>query len=190
MLCLCILSLFLAIGSTSASGLKRQATTTSNIFPTDASQPIPSLFSSDIANAYFPPIVPGPGDLPDNIPPSNETSGNFTATGNWVGTSLYGYNECRKRGFGNGKINDAYYDSWKLTNCDGIMRDIDWNSASALEFLGPPANNQRYQSRIQDLLDKAASVIYSSKNPFVHHIHVRCDGKQKGQWQFFHSPSN
>ena len=171
---------FLAFtGTANALLVKRQSTTPTSldVFPTNASQPMPSLFSSDIANAYFPSMALEPGDLPDNLPPSNETSGNVTATGNWVGTSLYGYNGCAERGLNKAKINDAYYDQWKLTNRDGIMRNIDWNSAAALEYLGPPANNERYQARIQDRFDKVASIIYSSKNPFVHYIHVRCDGK-------------
>lgn len=98
---------------------------------------------------------------------------------NWSGTSLYGYNGCTKNGFSKAKINDAYYDQWKLTNRKGVKKDIDWNSAAALEYLGPPANNEKYQDRIQNLFYHASSVIYSYKNPYAHYIHVRCDDPEK-----------
>ncbi|MCJ1371368.1 hypothetical protein MMC20_002583 [Loxospora ochrophaea] len=164
-----------------ATEIERQSATltASDLFPVNASQPMPSLFSSDIGDAYFPSITLEPGDLPDNLPPSNQTSGNVTAQGNWVGTSLYGYNGCKKAGFSKAKINNAYYDMWKLTNRDGIKKNIDWNSAAALEFLGPPANNGVQQESIQQLFDTAASVTYSNLNPYAHYIHVRCDDPRK-----------
>ena len=70
---------------------------------------------------------------------------------------------------------DAYYDQWKLTNRKGVKKNINWNSAAALEYLGPPANNQRYRKQIENLYNHASSVIYSNKNPFSHYIHIRCD---------------
>ena len=143
----------------------------------NASQPTPHLVSSNRSETYFPTIVLEPGDLPDNLPPQNESGSNVMINGNRVGTNLYGYNGCRRPGFSRAKINDAYIDQWHLTNRDGIMKNIDWDSAAALEFLGPPANNEGYQGRIQDHYDKVASIIYSWRNPFVHWIHVRCDGK-------------
>jgi hypothetical protein len=36
-----------------------------------------------------------------------------------------------------GWIQEAYTDANKLVNVDGVKANIDWNSAAALEFLGP-----------------------------------------------------
>ena len=119
----------------------------------NASQPIPALFLSEPNNTYIPIVTPGPNVVSDNIPPLAD-QGNLTALdgSNWLSTWLFGYEECNQR-FTSGKarIDDAYYDMFYLTNVDGIMKNIDWNSAAALEFLGPPANNKRYQDRMQEI---------------------------------------
>lgn len=36
-----------------------------------------------------------------------------------------------------GNIKEAYTDANRLVNIDGVKANIDWNSAAALEFLGP-----------------------------------------------------
>lgn len=36
-----------------------------------------------------------------------------------------------------GWIKEAYTDANKLVNYDGVKANIDWDSAAALEFLGP-----------------------------------------------------
>ncbi|KAJ6073323.1 hypothetical protein N7467_011408 [Penicillium canescens] len=74
-----------------------------------------------------------------------------------------------------GKIDDAYYDAWLISNTEGVASRIDWNNAAALEFLGAPMANKDQQSEIQAVFANTATVIYSSKNPFQHWIKIRCD---------------
>ena len=117
-------------------------------------------------------IQPNPVDFP---PPDGVQLQNI------FGTWLYGYTGCKKLfPGGKKKIDDAYYDSWVIANGAGVKSDIDWNSAAALEFLGPPGLNKDQQSQIQAVLANIATVIYTYKNPlFVHYIKVRCDDPAK-----------
>ena len=63
-----------------------------------------------------------------------------------------------------------------MSNTPGVASNIDWNSAAAVEFLGPPGFNRAQQSQIQDVLANVATMIYSYKNPlFQHYLKVRCD---------------
>src|SRR2546423_909733 len=58
---------------------------------------------------------------------------------------------------------------WRLPN-------IDWNSAAALEYLGPAAFNKNQQKQIQVVFANAATVYPGSFfNPFTWYIRVRCD---------------
>ncbi|KAJ0333877.1 hypothetical protein COL922a_010324 [Colletotrichum nupharicola] len=63
---------------------------------------------------------------------------------NWFGTSLYGFENC---GDGGAIIKQAYKDANKIVNLKGVKSDINWDSAAALEYLGPPG-----KKRIQGLL--------------------------------------
>ena len=57
---------------------------------------------------------------------------------NWYGTSLYGWDKCKEKDpTWKEKIIEAYTDSNKLVNLDGVRKDLDFNSAAALEYLGP-----------------------------------------------------
>lgn len=137
------------------------------------SQPLPQLLKENPDDFYLPAPTAEPGIDTQNLPPSNN-SDVHPLDGSWFGTGLFGYDECKKRGLNKAKINDAYYDMYYLTNTDGIYKDIDWNSAAALEYLGPPANNKKYQARIQKLLLQA-SATSSGYGKNIHYIHVRCD---------------
>ena len=56
------------------------------------------------------------------------------------------------------KIDEAYYDSWLIAKQIGVASGIDWNSAAALEFLGPPGHNQGQQIQIQNVLANVATM--------------------------------
>lgn len=57
---------------------------------------------------------------------------------NWYGTSLYGWDKCNELdSTWVDKIKEAYIDANSLVNQDGVKENIDFNSAAALEYLGP-----------------------------------------------------
>jgi hypothetical protein len=57
---------------------------------------------------------------------------------NWYGTSLYGWDKCdEKDTTWKEKIQEAYTDANKLVNYAGVRSNLDFNSAAALEYLGP-----------------------------------------------------
>lgn len=69
-----------------------------------------------------------------------------------------------------------------ISDCsqEGVKSHIDWNSAAALEYLGPSAKNVEQQSEIQAVLANVATTIYSYKTyPVEHYIKVRCDDPDK-----------
>src|SRR5271170_4195899 len=73
-------------------------------------------------------------------------------------------------------IEEAYDDFRTLSNTEGVLSNIDWNSAAALEYLGPPGFNKRQQSQIQAVFANAATVYPGSFfNPLRWYIRVRCD---------------
>ncbi|KAK8098814.1 uncharacterized protein PG998_012055 [Apiospora kogelbergensis] len=96
---------------------------------------------------------------------------------NWFGTSLYGYDKCDEidrsiRGW----INEAYADANKLVNIEGVASNINWDSAAALEYLGPSALNKDQQAQIQAVLANVATVSPGlATRPFANWIRVRCD---------------
>ena len=79
------------------------------------------------------------------------------------------------------KIDEAYYDSWLIAKQTGVASGIDWNSAAALEFLGPPGHNQGQQIQIQNVLANVATMYYGSYGwtPLHHYLKVRCDDPEK-----------
>ena len=74
-------------------------------------------------------------------------------------------------------IDEGYYDSWLIAKSAGVASDIDWNSAAALEYLGPPGDNKNQRTQIQNVLANIATMYYGSYGytPFHHYIKVRCD---------------
>jgi hypothetical protein len=73
-------------------------------------------------------------------------------------------------------IKEAYDDFKTLSHTDGVFQNIDWNSAAALEYLGPAAFNKHQQKQIQAVFANAATVYPGSFfNPFRWYIRVRCD---------------
>jgi hypothetical protein len=68
-----------------------------------------------------------------------------------------------------------------LSSTAGVAKDIDWNNAAALEFLGAPGLNKVQQPQIQAVFANTATMIYSYKNPhlFQHYIKIRCDDPGK-----------
>ncbi|KAL8914851.1 MAG: hypothetical protein Q9172_007013, partial [Xanthocarpia lactea] len=118
-------------------------------------------------------IVPNTDDVP-------APEGDDVEIMNKLGTWLYGYTGCKDFPGAKGKIDGAYYDSWVMANTKGVKSDINWNEASALEFLGAPGLNKEKQPQIQAVMANIATVIYSYKNPlFQHYIKVRCDDPKK-----------
>jgi len=73
-------------------------------------------------------------------------------------------------------IKEAYDDFKALSHTDGVFQNIDWNSAAALEYLGPAAFNKKQQKQIQAVFANAATVYPGSFfSPFKWYIRVRCD---------------
>ena len=79
------------------------------------------------------------------------------------------------------KIDEAYYDSYLIAKQTGVASGIDWNSAAALEFLGPPGHYKGPQSHIQNVLANVATMYYGSYGctPLHHYLKVRCDDPEK-----------
>ncbi|KEF57471.1 uncharacterized protein A1O9_05388 [Exophiala aquamarina CBS 119918] len=74
---------------------------------------------------------------------------------NLRGTWLWGFNGCDKVQTAN--IKEAYDDFKTLSNTKGVLSNIDWNSAAALEYLGPPGFNKNQQKQIQAVFANAAT---------------------------------
>ncbi|KAI9765763.1 MAG: hypothetical protein M1840_007197 [Geoglossum simile] len=73
-------------------------------------------------------------------------------------------------------IRNAFIDSWQVMN---VVRDsnIDWNSAAAMEYLGPPGYNQARRGNIQDIIHNLGTI---TGDPPINtdldwKIRVRCD---------------
>ncbi|KAI1740086.1 hypothetical protein F4680DRAFT_448280 [Xylaria scruposa] len=95
-----------------------------------------------------------PEQIMDAFPPRDPYN-----SSNWFGTSLYGYDECANISQNTkGWINEAYADANKLVNLQGVKSGIDWNSISALEYLGPPALNMDQWKQIQAVFKNTATV--------------------------------
>ncbi|KAJ2984320.1 hypothetical protein NUW58_g6102 [Xylaria curta] len=115
-----------------------------------------------------------PDQIRDAFPPRDP----FNAS-NWFGTSLYGYDGCNDISEHiKGWINEDYTDANKLVNMQGVKDEIDWNSAAALEYLGPPALNKDQQQQIQAVFANTATAAPGIA-PFPNWIrvlfNVRCD---------------
>lgn len=77
-------------------------------------------------------------------------------------------------------IKEAYDDFKTLSNTEGVSSNIDWNSAAALEYLGPAGFNKKQQRQIQAVFANAATVYPGTFfNPFPWYIRARCDDPRK-----------
>lgn len=56
------------------------------------------------------------------------------------------------------KIIEAYSDASELVNHEDITEDLDFNSAAALQFLGPSGLNKDQQAQIQNVITNLATV--------------------------------
>ena len=91
---------------------------------------------------------------------------------NRFGTSLYGWDKCN--GFLKTQLIESYKDANKLVNFDDVRSKIDWNSAAALEYLGPSVFNKDQQAQIQAVFKNAATVA-GGFWPTPNWIRIRCD---------------
>ncbi|EON66292.1 hypothetical protein W97_05685 [Coniosporium apollinis CBS 100218] len=95
---------------------------------------------------------------------------------NWYGTSLYGWDGCDDiNKLIKGWIKEAYTDANKLVNYDGVKSNINWDSAAALEYLGPSAYNKDQQKQIQAVFANVATVKEGISWWTPNWIRVRCD---------------
>lgn len=93
---------------------------------------------------------------------------------NWYGTKLYGFDGCDKIPHAKEWINEAYADAIKLVDYDGVKENIRWDSAAALEYLGPDAFNKDQQKQIQAVFANVATVKPGFWPP-QNYIRARCD---------------
>ncbi|RYP11679.1 hypothetical protein DL765_007638 [Monosporascus sp. GIB2] len=79
---------------------------------------------------------------------------------NYYPTRLYGFDKCDEK-FGeyggSTSIKRAFIDANRIVNIDGVRSNINWESAAALEFLGPSALNRDQRKQIQGVLANAAT---------------------------------
>ena len=89
------------------------------------------------ANSAAAPVPTPLGLTPDGMKDAFPSRDLLNAS-NWYGTSLYGWDKCKEKdSTWKEKVIEAYTDSNKLVNLDGVRKDLDFNSAAALEYLGP-----------------------------------------------------
>ncbi|KAI8652238.1 hypothetical protein NCS57_01286900 [Fusarium keratoplasticum] len=99
---------------------------------------------------------------------------------NWYGTSLFGFNGCDdKDKTWREKIIEAYSDASELVNHEDITEDLDFNSAAALQFLGPSGLNKDQQAQIQNVITNLATVKEGASWFTPNWIRVRCDDPLK-----------
>ncbi|KAI1504900.1 hypothetical protein F5X99DRAFT_330494 [Biscogniauxia marginata] len=94
-------------------------------------------------------------------------------------TRLVRYDGCDN--WDGNEIYKGWLQSWKIMN--QILEEADninWNEASAVEYLGPPALNVGVQTRIKDLYKKWATIQPGYiPTPFDWRLHVRCDDPRR-----------
>ncbi|KAL6876786.1 glycoside hydrolase family 18 protein [Trichoderma novae-zelandiae] len=97
-----------------------------------------------------------------------------------LATALKGFKGCQaKYGFNPRQITSGWQQSWKIMN--NIYREanagINWNEASAVEYLGPPAMNQEWQAGMTKLYKKLGTIQPGWLVPpaLSWRIAVRCD---------------
>lgn len=111
-----------------------------------------------------------------NYDVSQFDSYNFTD----LATALIGWDKCDpEHGFDRQEIYSGWQQSWKIMN--NIYKEakagIDWNEASAVEYLGPPAMNEDYRNNMTDIFESLATIQPGWLIPdlFAWKIAVRCD---------------
>ena len=95
-----------------------------------------------VTNATTDPSKPGdPPAYPSSTDPSTQ---------NALGTKIFGWEKCID--VQNKAIREAYYDLNRIAGIEDLYRHIDFNSAAALELLGPPGYlDTESRDRIQGL---------------------------------------
>ncbi|KAH0528266.1 hypothetical protein TsFJ059_003151 [Trichoderma semiorbis] len=96
-----------------------------------------------------------------------------------LATTLIGFDGCDEdKGFDPAIIRSGWQQSWKIMNLRNkeARAGINWNEASAVEYLGPPSKNKDYQRAITGIFKNLATIqpgwfgsLFSKK------IAVRCD---------------
>lgn len=101
--------------------------------------------------------------------------------GNPTSAFLYGYFGCQDfiGAQAKAQIDEAYYHAAIIANAPGVAKDIDFNTAAALEYLGAPGFNFDKQSEIQAVLSHAAEILFTFRNVSQQYIKVRCDDPGK-----------
>lgn len=96
-----------------------------------------------------------------------------------LATRLIGWDGCSKlNGMDPAVIYSGWQQSWKLMNLmyKEAKNGIDFNSAAAVEYLGPPASNQGQQAAFKEIFMNQATIQPGYiTTPFDWRIHVRCD---------------
>lgn len=96
-----------------------------------------------------------------------------------LATRLIGWEGCTTaRGMPRAVVYSGWQQSWKLMNRmkEEANGGMDFNSAAAIEYLGPPALNQGQQAAFNDIFLNLASIQPGYiTTPFDWRIHVRCD---------------
>ncbi|RYP18792.1 hypothetical protein DL765_003727 [Monosporascus sp. GIB2] len=94
-------------------------------------------------------------------------------------TRLVRYDGCDN--WDTNEIYKGWVQSWKIMN--QVLREVDninWNEASAVEYLGPPGLIGPVQSRIKDLYKRWATIQPGYvTTPFDWRLHVRCDDPRR-----------
>lgn len=170
-----ILSFETALPTSTAPSGPTSLSSSPPVLPSEPSQPVPEILIANPSLPFYHPtgFTPENGIDPAVLPPPNTSTINPLEPNAWFGTTLFGYDECAQRGLDSSKIKDAYYDMWYLTNQDNVAKNIDWNSAAALEFLGAPGLNVNSRATIQKYMYLASQV--SAGWVSGSYIHVRCD---------------
>ncbi|KAM6510464.1 hypothetical protein FSOLCH5_010904 [Fusarium solani] len=110
-------------------------------------------------------------DMKNAFPPRNPADAQ-----NWYGTSLFGFNGCdEKDKTWREKIIEAYSDANELINHEDLTENLDFNSAAALQYLGPSGLNKDQQAQIQNVITNVATVKEGASWFTPNWIRVRCD---------------
>lgn len=97
-----------------------------------------------------------------------------------LATRLIGFEGCTvERGMPKNVVYSGWQQSWKLMNLmyEESKNGIDFNSAAALEFFGPPSETQQQQSNFNNVFQNLATIQpgYFFPGVFGWRLHVRCD---------------
>lgn len=87
----------------------------------------------------------------EGLDSSNYDISSFDGNVSDLATRLVGWDGCNKRGM-SAAVYSGWQQSWKLMNhvYSEAKGGIDFNSAAAIEFIGPPALSETFQPAIND----------------------------------------